>query len=116
MKKDFDQLIKDSENELLALKTASEYSSIRMTNFSSSTQVTTGLYRITYENSGEDIFSLIYCGVSSGNWGVVSARTPVGNTQVIEVVTDIDVSSGWEVFSAPLVVVSNIPVVRITRI
>lgn len=118
MKQRFDEMVKNIEDELLALKTASEYASIRSTHFSASTLVRTGLYRITYNTSNNEIFSLVYCGTSGSNWGRVYARTPVNNTQVVEVVTDVinPDTQEWETFSAPLAVASNVPVVSIVRI
>lgn len=118
MKQQFDEVIKNIEDELLALKTASKYASIRSSQFSASTMVRTGLYRITYESASDEIFSLVYCGVSGSDWGLAFARTPINNTQVVEVVTDVinEQTQDWETFSAPLAVVSNVPVVNITRI
>lgn len=116
MKQQFDEVIKNIEDELLALKTASKYASIRSSQFSASTMVRTGLYRITYESASDEIFSLVYCGVSGGNWGLAFARTPIGNTQVVEVVTDVNSGGSWSTFEAPLAVVSNVPVKSIVRI
>jgi hypothetical protein len=104
---EFDQTIKKIESELLAIKTASQYTSVRSANFTSSISVQQGLYRVTYQNTGEPIFSFCYIGTNVEEYGSPYPRTPQGNTQVIEVKND---------SSAPLVIVSNVPVISITRI
>ena len=104
---DFDQMIKKIESELLAIKTASQYTSVRSANFTASVVVQQGLYRIIYQNSGEPVFSFCYIGTNVEEYGSPYPRTPQGNTQIIEVKYD---------SSAPLVIVSNVPVISITRI
>lgn len=104
---DFDQTIKKIESELLAIKTASQYTSVRSANFTASVAVRQGLYQINYQSSGEPVFSFCYIGTNIEEYGSPYPRTPQGNTQVIEVKYD---------SSAPLVIVSNVPVTSITRI
>lgn len=110
----FDQMIKDIEKEILSLKTASQYTSIRSVNFSVSSLVYTGLYRVIYSND-ESVFSFVYLGTDLGNWGIAYPRTPSGNSQIIEVNTDY-YDNGNHTGSVPMVVVSNIPIISITRI
>lgn len=107
MKNDFGQMIKNIENEILNLKTASEYASIRSAEYTASISVSTGLYRITYNNDGEPIFSFCYIGTDISAFGIPYARTPENNSQIIEVL---------ESNPTTLVVISNVPVISITRI
>lgn len=116
MKNDFDDRIKNIERELLALKTASEYSSVRTANITSSGQISTGLYQITYQNTGESIISMMYQGTP--DYCNLYARTPVGNKQIVEVKTVRwnNSTQSYEYFTNRLIVVSNVPVTSITRI
>lgn len=84
----FENEIKYIESELIALKTAKQYSSTRNVNISSYPNINTGLYLVTYEKS--EFISNVYPGYITGSsnlWGSVYQRTPSGNTQVIEVDT-----------------------------
>lgn len=112
---DFDRMIKNIEKEILDSKTASQYTSIRSVDFSVSSPVYTGLYRVVYNNDSEPILSFIYMGTDLGNWGIAYPRTPSGNTQIIEVDTTF-YDAGYQTGSVPMVVVSNVPVISITRI
>ena len=103
----FEQVIKRIKDEILALKTASQYTSIRSANFTAAVTVQQGLYQINYQNSGEPVFSFCYIGTNVEEYGSPYARTPQGNTQIIEVKYN---------SNAPLVIVSNVPVISITRI
>lgn len=118
MKNDFADELKMIEDELLALKTASEYTSLRSANYTSTANVRTGLYRLTYESSDEPIFSLVYCGNVTSDKGFIYARTPASNAQVIEAdTTYYDASSQTYVtISVPVSVVSNRRVIGIERI
>lgn len=110
----FDEEIKNIEAEILALKTAKEYSSVRSA-YSASVNVQTGLYEIIYQDTGEDIFSFVYGSYVDDNWGTVWARTPVGNTQIIEINTD-KTTYPSPTQQATMTIVSSVPVVSITRI
>lgn len=114
----FDNRVKALENELLALKTASVYTSVRSASFTASNLVYTGLYRITYGPPAEEIFSIVLCGTSNRQWGVGYPRTAGTNTQIVEVASDRYNSSTQTTttLQVPLVVVSNRPVVSIERI
>ena len=113
---DFDIRIKRIEEQLLALKTASEYSSVRTTQFTAVNNVYTGMYMVTYQQGNDEILSTVYCGAAGGIYGFAYARTPSGNTQIVEVSTDESTEQGWVTHTAPLIVVSNVPVISITRI
>lgn len=117
MNNDFDRMIKNIEDELLALKTSSEYSSIRSANYSYSSTVRTGYYKITYQNTLEPIFSLVFVGNSSNTWGLAYSRTPENSTQVVEVNTDyIDSQGNVQTASVPIAVLSNVSVLNIVRL
>lgn len=119
MGNEFDKRIKNIEQELTDLKTASEYSSVRSAAVTYSQLVYTGTYRITYENRGEPVFSIVHTGIIDDNeeLGGAMARTPEGNIQIVEVFTSYLNSSYQEVTkSTTLVVVSNIAVAKIERI
>lgn len=114
----FENRVKAAEDEVLALKTASVYSSVRSANFTSTTLVRTGLYRITYGSPAGEILSNILCGTSEGQWGIAYPRTPGTNTQIVEVETDRFNASTQTVvtFDVPIAIVSNRPVISIERI
>lgn len=119
MDNEFDRRLKNIEKEILNLKTSHEYTSVKNARYSASTQVYTGLYKITYENTSEKVFSLVYSGDSGSNWGrYVWDRTPVNNEQVIEVNTTIYNTSTqqYETINAPVAVVSNKKVLSIVRL
>lgn len=118
MKNEFDQRIKDNEQEILDLKTASEYTSVKLANFTSSTLVRTGVYQITYGAPNEEIISSVFCGTSGSNWGISYPRTPSGNTQIVEVNSDRydDVTEGYVTYDVPLSIASNRPVTSVVRL
>ena len=117
MKNGFDTRIKKIQDELLALKTAAEYSSIRNIFLSPTIMVTTGLYRITYNSNGQTIMSEFYR--RDGDTPCqLFGRTPSGSTQVVEVNT-----TSWSneeqryiTYENGLIISSNVPVTNITRI
>lgn len=112
---DFEKDIKGIENEILALKTASDYASIRSVRLRMSTTVQTGIYRITYASSNEPIFSFVYGDYILGNSNTVWARTPSGNTQVVEVNTDI-IAYPSPTYTTMLTVIANREVTSIEKI
>lgn len=110
--------IKFIEQELTDLKTASEYSSVRSAAVKYSELVYTGSYRIIYDNKGEPVFSTVYTGriEDKDDLGSAMARTPVGNSQIVDVSTTfINTQFQPETFYTTLIVVSNVPVISITR-
>lgn len=116
MQNEFDQRIKNLEQELLDLKTASQYSSVKSASFTSSFLVYTGLYQINYEDGKENIMSNVYCGTSQGEWGIAYPRTPVGSTQIVEVSSDIYKDGEYVRYNVPLSIASNRKVLSIARI
>lgn len=119
MNKDFEKELKEIEAELTDLKTASEYSSVRSAAVTYSQTVYTGVYRITYENRGEPIFSFIHTGIieDEEDLGGAMPRTPSGNVQLVDVSTTF-INTQFQPVTryTTMVVVSNVPVVSIERI
>lgn len=113
MKNDFSDKIKSIEEELLALKTNSQYTMARGFTFSSPTVSSTGVYRITYRSQGEQILSSI---TSLYPWNEdvarIWARTPIGDTQDVEV----SINPNWSGVNVYLSVTSNYPIVSIQKI
>ena len=114
MKNDFDTMVNNIEKELLDLKTASEYSSVKSA-YSTQISVTTGLYRITYQNTSEEVYSLVSGNPVNDNYGVAFARTPSSNTQVVEINTD-EMTYPSPTRTSRMTVIANKPIISITRI
>lgn len=116
MKNDFDIELKNIEEELLNLKTASKYVSIKNA-YSASIPVTTGLYRITYAASDEPIISTTYKGIAA-NHGYYYLRTPGTNTQIVEVLTTYwsNEDQTYYTDNNSIIVISNRKVLSIVRI
>lgn len=117
MNNEFDKELKYIEEELLKLKTASEYTSIKNASVFSNLRVTTGLYRITYKASDNPIIATVYKGIV-GNYGRYYLRTPSGNTQIVEVVTTYWSNADQRYYTDEntLTIISNTPVESIVRI
>lgn len=117
MNNEFDKELKYIEEELLKLKTASEYTSIKNASVFSNLRVTTGLYRITYKASDNPIIAMVYKGIV-GNHGRYYLRTPSGNTQIVEVVTTYWSNADQRYYTDEntLTIISNTPVENIVRI
>ncbi len=117
MKNEFVEQLKGIEQELLALKTAAEYSSLRNSYSSSSLRVTTGLYRVDYATDGQAIMSQFYRQEIDKPCSVLG-RTPSATSQIIEVDTTIwsNAEQRWITYENGLVIVSNVPITSITRI
>jgi hypothetical protein len=120
MKNDFDTRLKAIERELIGLKTAQRFSSVRTTSISHSNLLTTGNYRVTFDNAGGDILSNFFVNDPSGERnGAVYALPPSGNSQIVQInATTTDPPDIYTpiYFSVQLTVISNYPVVSITRI
>ena len=116
MNREFEAKIKKIEQELIDLKTATEYTSVRSANYNSSFNVSVGLYKITYADEG--VFSIIYSADASGSWGagIVYPRTPNGNVQYVEVGYSEFIIPGSSTETTPMVVISNTPVLSIERV
>lgn len=103
------KILSSLESELLDIKTSKEFVGVKTAKYSSTQNVSSGKYRITYETGSEEIFSTIYLQNSNIDKNMyVFAKTPVSGIQDIEVY----ISSGTE----PLQIVSNIPVVSVEAI
>lgn len=115
MSNEFEDRIKAIEAELLNLKTASEYTSVRSANYTTGTTATTGLYQIVYANNNDQVFSIVS---KTGGTGNVRPRTPTNGTQDVEVNTDLyDPNTGTITREKiNLAVASNYPVISITKI
>lgn len=118
MENKFSKEIKTMEAELLALKTGAEYTSIRPADYTSSSNVYTGVYKITYANSDEPIFSIVACKATGGWIGSTFPHTPSGNSQVVEINTTHLSADGSSYITdtCQLSIISNRPVVSIERI
>lgn len=114
MKNDFDTMIKEMEAEVLNLKTASEYASVK-SSYSLSTSVRTGLYRITYRATSEPVYAFAFGSRVNDNYGVAYLRTPSGNTQVVEINTD-EITYPSPTHTATLTIIANKPILSVTRI
>lgn len=113
MQNNWDNKIKYIEDELLRLKTSNEYVSTRNAHYSTTTNVSTGLYKITYNNVQSDIVSMGFLGNIGKNEATPPHfRTPSGNTQILEVST----TSMGTTYSYPLTIISNYSVASIVRI
>lgn len=113
MREEYTKSIAKIEDELIALKTASSYTSVKNASYGSMWQVSTGLYRITYDNNNNYICTQGYLGGIGNEWGPPSFRTQSGNTQIMEVVTT---TTSGAVQTVPLTLVSNWPIVFVQKI
>lgn len=119
MRENIQKKIKEAEQEILDLKTASEYTSIRSANYTVGTMVYTGVYRITYQSDSiEPLFSFVYTGSYDTDWGIAYPRTPIDNYQDVEITTDYydSITDSNKTGTAPIVVIANRPVVSIVRL
>lgn len=116
MVNEFDQRIKRIEKEILDLKTASEYASMRNT-YTTSATLTNGLYQIEYDVQDEDILATAFRAVDA-YYCVPSLRTPSGNLQIMELQTKYwdNEQQAYITDSCPVTIISNYPVKSITRI
>jgi hypothetical protein len=117
MENEFVNRLKKIENELLALKTASEYSSMRTAYTAPIVRVTTGLYRVNYATDGQAILSQFYRQSDDTPCGIYE-RTPSTSSQVLEINTTVwdNTQQQYITYENGVRIVSNVPVVSITRI
>lgn len=115
--------IKATEDEILALKTASQYSSVRSAYVNSSAVLRTGIYRITFGGQSEPILSNYYIQTSGSEFDRVFfirvfARTPGTDEQIIEINTTVSPDGGQSsiTYDANISILSNRPVISIERI
>lgn len=116
MANEFVNEIKNIESELLALKTASEYTSVKSAKTTTSQDVYTGLYQINYNTGGNEIVSMIYA--VNSNYTRLHPRTPGSSSQIVEVQSTRwnNSTQSYETFTNKMTVVSNVPVSSITRL
>lgn len=118
MENKFVQEIKEIEAELLALKTGSDYTSIRPASYATAVNVTTGVYQINYEAGDEQIFSIVAC-TASGQWiGMVFPHTPGSNSQIVEISTThmSEDATQYITETTALNIISNRPVTSVQRL
>lgn len=101
------------ENELLRLKTASNYTSVKSASYGEQWQVSTGLYEITYENGGNEICANAYLGSTGDKWGRPHLRTPSDSKQIAEVITT---DTSGVVNTVNMTIVSNCPIISVKKI
>ena len=114
MNDDFLSRMKNIEMEILELKTSSLYTSVRNTITAFSGTVSTGVYKIVYDNKGERIISDVYTNKYKKSDGSISLRTPQGSNQMVDV--DTTNRTTGQVYSTSFVVISNVPVISISRV
>lgn len=113
----FETKIKYIQEEILRLKTAKKYISVRSANYASSITVYTGLYRLTYEASDEPIVAIGYLGIAgTGRWLYPYMRTPINNTQIVEIDTTYFDGSSYITDRYQLRVISNHKITNIERV
>lgn len=119
----FDKRIKALNQELLDLKTSSEYSSVRSSSLSSAMTVRTGVYRVTFGTTGEPIMARYY--INSAGSQIARAlylrifpRTPSTNTQEIEINTTVPTDYGQSsiTYDVNLTILANRPIIQVERI
>ena len=118
MKNEFVQEIKNIEDELLALKTGADYTSVRPASYATAANVYTGVYQINYEAGDEPIFSIVAC-TASGEWiGIVFPHTPGSNSQIVEISTThlSEDATQYITETEALNIISNRPVTSVQRI
>lgn len=123
MKNIFSQKIKKLEQELVDLKTASKYTSVKSSSYVSPTQVYTGTYQINYKSGEEPIMSKVYISSGTPSWLrtlVVRAylRTPSTDSQILEINTSVPDSGGQTpvTSNATITILSNREIASITRV
>lgn len=88
MQDEFAKRIKHIEDELLALKTNSKYTSAKPMEYTSVDVTESGVYRITYENTEENILSIVTNALPSQLYEEVKARSIQGTHQDVEIFID----------------------------
>lgn len=90
MQNEFEQRIKKIEEELLALKTGSKYTSAKPMNYQSVDVTESGVYRVAYKDNGENILAFILNALPIQLYEEVRARSILGTTQDVEIYIDPD--------------------------
>jgi len=120
MNRELELRLKQIEQEILDLKTASEYSSVRSSSIVDSELLSTGNYRVTFDNHGNEVFAAYFTrGAQGVRHGGADAYPPQGSTQIVQVDASYASSDSPPVrvdYNVILTIVSNYPVVSIERI
>lgn len=120
MKNEFAERLKEIEQELTDLKTATNYTSIKSSVESSLANATTGTYRITYNNQGEDIMSMFFSTKGDFMYPIIMPQTISDNTQIVQISTTYYIASGSGYTPVTdhtnLTIVSNVPIQSIVKI
>jgi len=120
MSKEFESRLKQIEQEILDLKTAAEYSSVRSSSIIDTNPLGTGNYRVIYNNHGHEVISSFFTrGVQGIRHGGADVYPPEGNTQIVQI--DASYASGDDPtvrvdYTVILTIISNYPVVSIEAI
>lgn len=109
--------LKGIEEEILRLKNAKEYASVK-NSFSQEVSVSTGIYKVTYSNNNQQVLSEFFSSLVDNDYIVIGARPVSGNEQILEVQTSYWSNQDQEVITTTvsLIAVANYPIVSITRI
>lgn len=94
MQDEFTQRIKQIEEELLALKTNSKYTSAKPMEYASVAVTESGVYRITYRNIDENILAMVTNAYPTQIFTEVRARNIQGSIQDVEIFIDPDYIGG----------------------
>ena len=108
MDNELSNMMIDIERRLLALKTSRPFLGVKTARYASSFMATNGNYVITYANDGPILTTAYVENVDVDKFVDVVAKTPVGNTQVINVYLDPGIQQ-----NQPIKVVSTQEVVNI---
>ena len=109
--------LKYIEDEILRLKKAKEYASVK-SSFSQRVDAYTGIYKVTYNNNNQQVLSEFFSSLVENDYVVIGARPSSGNEQIVEVQTSYWSNEEQRVITTTvsLIAVANYPIVSITRI
>lgn len=110
----FEQKIKEIEQELTALKTAANYSSTRSSS-DIAVSVSTGLYQVVFEENDEAIMTQYYL-ITDTPRLTAQPRTASMSVQVVEANTTYWDGNDYATETCSLEIVANRPIVSISRI
>lgn len=120
MKNEFAERLKEIEQELTDLKTATNYTSIKSSVESSLVNATTGTYRITYNSQGEDVMSMFFSTKGDFMYPIIMPQTISDNVQIVKINTTYfeASSSGYTPITdhTNLTIVSNVPIQSIVKV
>lgn len=109
--------LKNIEDEILRLKNAKEYASVK-SSFSQRLDVYTGIYKVIFDNKNQQVLSEYFANLVEYDFIVIGARPASGNEQIVEVQTSYWSNEEQRVITTTvsLIAVANYPIVSITRI